>query len=167
VIDEQQDGPATAFPEAVQVLVNNAAQDYCVGVLVSPTQVLTAAHCTGAKTFVVKAPNAPPPNESRATKLGAVAKSSNWYADVEKEDAAMLALDTPIQLDTYPTLLDIGELGDKTVSGVAVGRDAESRRSSLVLSKPLTIRSGTPDGYTTGLTSEYYSSGGDSGGRSF
>ena len=171
VIGEQQDGPPTELPEAVQILVNNQAQDYCTGVLVSPTRVLTAAHCTGGATFVVRAPHAPKTNgriqESKARKAGSVARSHNYYEEVWKEDAATLDLETPIQIDTYPTLEDVGELGEETLRAVAVGRSAEARNASLVKSKELEVRSGAPLGYTTGLVSNYYSSGGDSGGPLF
>lgn len=167
IIDEMQDGSPTELPEVVQVLVNNSAQDYCTGVLVSATRVLTAAHCMGGTSFVVKAPFAPGRPQSNATKGGAVQHSRAFNEEVWKEDAAILNLATPIRLAAYPTLREVGELGEETLTGVAVGREREERNAPLVKSKKITVRSGTPDGYTTGLGSEYYSSGGDSGGPLF
>jgi Trypsin len=37
--------PATIYPEAVTVRVNNSFADFCTGVIVAPRVVLTAAHC--------------------------------------------------------------------------------------------------------------------------
>jgi V8-like Glu-specific endopeptidase len=171
VIASQQDGAPTEFPEVVQVLVNNSAQDYCSGVLVSPTRVLTAAHCMAGATFVVRAPNAPKVNgrapESQARKAGSVTTSSDYNEEITKEDIATLDLSTPITIGAYPTLEDVGELGARTLKAIAVGRNAESRNAPLVKSRPLTVKSGTPMGYTTGLVTQYYSSGGDSGGPLF
>ncbi|MCW5834499.1 MAG: trypsin-like serine protease [Labilithrix sp.] len=172
VIGEQQDGPPTDLPEVVQVLVDNRAQDYCTGVLVSPTRVLTAAHCMGGATFLVRAPHAPGadgrPQESKARKAGSVTSSRSYIAEVWKEDAATLDLETPIRLETYATVEDVGELDEETtLRAVAVGRSAESRDAPLVKSKELAVKSGAPLGYTTGLVSQYYSSGGDSGGPLF
>jgi V8-like Glu-specific endopeptidase len=167
IIESMQDGSPTDMPEVVQVLVNNAAQDYCSGVLISPTRVLTAAHCTGATSFIVKAPFASPAQQANAKVLGVVFHSKNFLEEVEKEDAAILQLDKAITIAAYPKLQDVGELGDKKIQGVAVGRAEEARTAPLVKSKPMTIRSGTNDGYTTGLGSDYFSSGGDSGGPLF
>jgi V8-like Glu-specific endopeptidase len=166
IIDDHQDGDPTGNPEVVQVLINNAAKDYCTGVLVSPTQVLTAAHCAGTS-YTVIAPFAPGKPQSAATR-GAVAEhSSAFNEEVEKEDAEVLELKTPIHIATYASVMEVGELGERTLTGVAVGRAYEDRDAPLVKSVPLSIASGTESGYTTGLHSEYYSSGGDSGGPLF
>ncbi|MFO0742641.1 MAG: trypsin-like serine protease [Labilithrix sp.] len=166
IIDDKQDGAPTDHPEVVQVLVNNTAKDYCTGVLVSATKVLTAAHCAG-KSYTIIAPFAPGKPQSAATR-GAVAEhSSAFNEEVQKEDAAVLILKTPIHLTTYATVREVGELGTKKLTGVAVGRSHEDRNAPLVKSVPLAITSGTESGYETGLHSEYYSSGGDSGGPLF
>jgi V8-like Glu-specific endopeptidase len=166
IIDEKQDGDPTDFPEVVQVLVNNAAKDYCTGVLVSPTQVLTAAHCAGTS-YTIIAPFAPGKPQAAATRGKVAEHSKAFNEEVGKEDAAILNLKTPINIARYATLEEVGELGTKKLKGIAVGRAYEDRNAPLKKSVTLTIRSGTEEGYTTGLGSEYYSSGGDSGGPLF
>jgi hypothetical protein len=166
IVDDKQDGAPTDHPEVVQVLINNAAKDYCTGVLVSPTKVLTAAHCAG-NSYTVIAPFAPGKPQSAATR-GAVAEhSSAFNEEVQKEDAEVLLLKTPIKIENYATIQEVGELGDKSLTGVFVGRSHEDRNAPLVKSVPLKITSGTEAGYTTGLHAEYASSGGDSGGPLF
>lgn len=167
ITEAMQDGEPKDFPEVVQVLVNNTAEDFCTGVLVSPTRVLTAAHCTIASTYTVVAPHAEGAPRRTGKKVGQVHVSSNFDAEVAKEDAAVLDLDAPITVPSYPEMRDVGELGTRTLLGVAVGRKAVERDAPLAKSKRITARSGTPDGYTTGLTSERYSTGGDSGGPLF
>lgn len=166
IIQDKQDGAPTDHPEVVQVLVNNAAKDYCSGVLVSPTKVLTAAHCAGTS-YTIIAPFAPGKPQSAATRGGVAEHSSAFNEEVGKEDAEVLILKTPINLPAYATLREVGELGDKSLTGVFVGRDHEDRNAPLVKSVPLKITSGTEAGYTTGLHAEYASSGGDSGGPLF
>ncbi|HVH40774.1 MAG TPA: trypsin-like serine protease [Labilithrix sp.] len=171
VIAGMQDGAPTDLPEVVQVMVDNKPRDFCTGTLISPTRVITAAHCMGGTSFEVIAPNAGQPygvvQSSKAWQAGSVTRSNNYNEEVEKEDVAFLDLDTPIRSATYATLEDVGELGAQTLRAVAVGRTEAERKAPLVKSKELTVRSATERGYTTGLMSQYYSSGGDSGGPLF
>lgn len=169
ILAGQQAGPATAFPESVQILMPNGV-DFCTGVLVKPDLVVTAAHCllydARWTTWTVRAPfaaGAP----SRTGRLHGVL--SRDYDRPDQGDVGTLRLDAPIALDQYAVLTDIGALADagKTFRAVAVGRDREARDGALVKSKPLTVSSARPEGYPTGLKTEYYSFGGDSGGGLF
>ena len=164
VIDGMQNGAPTNLPESVLIAVGT--KDFCTGVLIAPKLVLTATHCSG-NSYSVTAPYAPTPTTSKATIAGVVAHSNDFNSEVEKEDVMVLKLATAINLTSYPSIRDTGELGAKKTYGVGVGRDRESRNSNLVKSQVLTVTSGTDDGYTTGLESQYYSSGGDSGGPLF
>jgi hypothetical protein len=167
IVPSSQDGPSSDLPEAVQIMMPNGI-DYCTGVLVKPDIVVTAAHCLLRKwtTWTVRAPFAPNAEVRRATLHGVLTRD---YMDPTRSDIGALRLDAPIVLPAYGELTEIGGAVDRgeTFRAVAVGRERETPRAALVRSKPLAVRSGAPDGYPTGLATEYYSLGGDSGGGLF
>jgi hypothetical protein len=169
IVETAQDGPASAFPEAVQILMPNGA-DYCTGVLVKPDVVATAAHCllhdASWTTWSVRAPFAPGAPSRTGRLFGVLSRE---YDDPKNGDVGTLRLDLPITLAVYAELRDIGAAADsgRTFRAVAVGRAREARDGALVRSKALTVRSARADGYPTGLRTEYYSFGGDSGGGLF
>jgi hypothetical protein len=166
---DAQSGLATALPEAVQILMQNG-RDYCTGVLVAPNRVVTAAHCIlhdpSWTQWTVRASNAPGAPSVQARFHGVVSRS---YESAENGDVGVLALDAPIRLATYATLTDVGARADggETFRAVVVGRARQARDAAIVKSKPLTVSSARSDGYRTGLKTEYYSEGGDSGGGLF
>lgn len=163
ITPEMQDGPATDFPETVQILHGNG-EDYCTGVLVSDKVVLGAAHCIWGTNYTIKAPFAP---GAPTRKVASIKTLGRAYADdVGAPDIGILVLDRPITLPAYATLTKIGTQADdgQTFEGVAIGRSREARTAPLVRSKRLTITSGVEHGYTTGLRTQYFSTGGDSGG---
>lgn len=163
---EMQDGPATAFPESVQILHGNG-EDYCTGVLVSDRVVLGAAHCIWGTSYTIKAPFAPGAPTRKVTRIAVI--SRKYANDVAAADIGILVLDQPITLPQYGVLTKIGSEVDngKSYEGVAVGRSKEARTAPLVRSKKLTITSGKDAGYSTGLHTPYFSTGGDSGGPLF
>lgn len=89
--------------------------------------------------------------------------------DPASRDIGYLLLDKPIDLPRYavPTIIGAQVDGGTTLKGVAVGRKYEARTAPLVRSKVLNIESGKPAGYSTGLRTETYSEGSDSGGPLF
>jgi hypothetical protein len=166
IVGSMQAGTATAFPEAVQILHGNGV-DYCTGVLVSPTVVLGAAHCIWGTAYTVKAPFAPGAPSRKVLRSKVI--SRGYATDPASPDVGVLVLDAPIQLTQYAEPTSIGAEADRgnSFKGVAVGRSKEQRTAPLVRSTLLTITSGTSAGYTTGLRTPYYSTGGDSGGPLF
>ena len=166
IVGSKQAGTATAFPEAVQILHGNGV-DYCTGVLVSPTVVLGAAHCIWGTAYTVKAPFAPGAPSRKVVRSKVI--SRGYSNDPASPDVGVLVLEAPITLAQYAVLTSVGAEADrgKTYQGVAVGRSKEQRTAPLVRSTLLTITSGNSAGYTTGLRTPYYSTGGDSGGPLF
>jgi hypothetical protein len=166
ITPEMQDGPATDFPETVQILHGNGT-DYCTGVLVSAKVVLGAAHCIWGTSYTVKAPFAPGAPTRKVTRSAVVTRK--YADDVAAADVGILVLDQPITLAQYAVPTKIGREvdGGRTFQGVAVGRSREQRTAPLVRSKRLAIASGAQHGYTTGLRTPYFSTGGDSGGPLF
>ena len=160
---DQQAGPSTELPEAVLIAIGS--HDYCTGVLIAPKLVLTATHCNGSS-YSVTAPFAPGGSATSTAKQ--FAKVSGDYSnDPAVEDVKVLKLDNAIQLASYPEARDVTLAGNAKLHGVAVGRKLEQRNTTPVKSVVLTVTSGDPTGYTTGLNTEYYSGGGDSGGPLF
>ncbi len=166
IVGSMQAGTASAFPEAVQILSGNGV-DYCTGVLVSPTIVLGAAHCIWGTAYTVKAPFAPGAPSRKVVRSKVL--SRNYSNDAAAPDVGILVLQAPIKLAQYAVPTSIGADADRGASyqGVAVGRSFEARTAPLVRSTVLTITSGAAAGYTTGLHTPYYSTGGDSGGPLF
>lgn len=163
ITPSMQDGAATDFPETVQILHGNGT-DYCTGVLVSDKVVLGAAHCIWGTSYTIKAPFAPGAPTRKVVRSNVIGR--RYAGDVAAADVGILVLDQPIVLPQYATLAKIGDAvdGGRTFEGVAVGRSREARTAPLVRSKRLTITSGAEHGYTTGLRTQYFSTGGDSGG---
>jgi secreted trypsin-like serine protease len=163
ITPEMQDGAASEFPETVQILHGNGT-DYCTGVLVSDKVVLGAAHCIWGTSYTIKAPFAPGAPTRRVVSSKTLGRE--YSNDVGAPDVGVLVLDQPITLPRYATLTKIGPAvdGGQSFEGVAVGRGHEARTAPLVRSKRLTITSGKDHGYTTGLRTQYFSTGGDSGG---
>lgn len=159
--------PATAFPEAIVLTANGFVP--CSGVLLSPTVVLTAGHCslgaTVAPSFTITAPNAPDSSGKPQTSTS----SHDWSPynnDVKtSSDVRLVFLDAPITIATYPTIQKAeAAAGTKVVD---VGRTLNGSITQTDYVSPEVIING--DASSLGLPNNYQatpdiSEDGDSGG---
>ena len=150
----------------------------CATYSLSPCAVLTDAHCVVdppgkavTRLWVAHPPNGPgtpTKNLVRVTyRVDPMVKQDLDRPEIP--DVALVYLDTPLILDAYavPTVVTKAELDSNKVFGIAVGRAVESAADGrMVMTAPLAVMSDRPE-YTHGLSTEMYSSHGDSGGGLF
>ena len=158
---------ATDYPESVLLLmtVNGTPKSLCSGSLLAPNVVLTAGHCVhGFDSWTVTAPFA-----GGQTSVTSQAVTYDWNTDSDNvdpdaHDIALVLLDTPITLASYPTLADVAlPDGSKVVN---VGRINNGQLSSTALykSKPVTVTSAASSGYPFDYMASEVIEHGDSGG---
>ncbi len=110
---------ATDYPESV--LVNF----FCSGTLIAPKVVLTAGHCQGAGPYTITAPHA-------GNQVATGSHDQSFFDGDPKtsHDLLLVFLDTPITLDTYPTLTS--ELPPNGTVVVDIGRSQDGQISSTL-----------------------------------
>lgn len=161
---------ATDFPESVLLLmkVGGSPKSLCSGSLVAPTVVLTAGHCAhGFDSWSVTAPFA-----NGQTSSSTKAMTFDWHVDGDNvdpdyHDVALVLLDTPINIASYPTLAT-GPLADSS-KVVNVGRinNGQLSNTALYMSKPVTVKSAASSGYPFDYMATEVIEHGDSGGPVF
>ncbi|MDB4935134.1 MAG: hypothetical protein JWP87_2106 [Labilithrix sp.] len=179
---------ASAYTEGARVKVNNAANDFCSGVVIAPRVVLTAAHCiafnpTSAMnatrgTWTITAPFAAGGAQVRTVSInqwdtyepnfttlsGGV---SNYDSHPELHDLGLLYVDTAFTGISFPTLSRTRyPIGASHPQVSAVGRAFVGETAGLVLSQPVAM-SGSASGYLNDNTTPVVTNGGDSGGGLF
>jgi hypothetical protein len=154
---------ASDHPEAVLVDMGGAA---CSGSVIAPRVVLTAGHCVdGESTWTITAPYAG--NQRASSRKGI---TLDWKdvggdaVDPSKHDVGLVILDTPIMLTTYPPLAK-NPLADGAQI-VNLGRidDGSFSSTDLFVSKPITIKDASGDGFPYDYISTEIIQPGDSGG---
>jgi hypothetical protein len=170
---------AAAYSEAVRVQVNNAQSDFCSGVLIAPSVLMTAAHCivfNQGGTWTITAPFTATGSQVRTASNGEPMDPAFYnvtYADYdthsELHDTGLVYLDTPITGVTFPSLTAMRYPPSGTTPAVsAVGRMSVNASAGLVLSAavPLSPTNGTT-GYPFDNKTPRVTNGGDSGGPLF
>lgn len=149
---------ATDYPEAALI---NAPGYYCSGSIIAPRIVLTAGHCVSANSYTVKAPFAS--QSAHGSRKWTDYVATGETVNPNTLDVAVIILDTPINLSSYPRL-GANQVDDGT-NVVNVGRiqDGHLSTSTLFFGSPVAVRDAAPQ-----FPKAYFSSviiqSGDSGG---
>ncbi len=161
---------ATDYPEGVLLLmqVGGQSKSLCSGALIAPRVVLTAGHCVhGFDSWTVKAPFA-----NNQTSVTSTAITNDWNSgadnvDPDTHDVALVLLDTPINLASYPTIAAAPLADGSNVVNVGRINNGQLSNTALYKSKPLPVTSATSIGYPFDYQASEVIEHGDSGGPVF
>jgi V8-like Glu-specific endopeptidase len=152
---------ASAYPEAALI----DTQDFiCSGTVIAPRVALTAGHCVvGASEWRVTTPfskNQTALGHSSFTQYKATGESVNG----KTIDVAVIILDTPINLASYPTLAT-APVADGT-KGVNIGRIKNDQASftRLFAGTSVSLSDATSEGFPLDYVAKEIIESGDSGG---
>jgi hypothetical protein len=159
--------PLELLSEAVYVLMKSSEDDYewmCTGALVAKDVVLTAGHCLGDP-FVAWEVVAPLAKDKPRVSASYSAALGYGGDDPSAPDIGFLKLDTPIELPAYAQMTDISERVDKgeKLTGVAIVRTDEEPLAPFKSVDNLEISSTKNIGYEQGISTPFFTHGGDSG----
>lgn len=154
-------------PEVVSVFMEDRKGGgwMCTGTLISPTEVITAAHCLDPEMFVryvIVAPSIVGDNTFRGSSVRIFGGS---YEAVENPDLGLLVLKDRVTLAAYAELADVVSRvqAGEAVQAAAIVRATEDPDSDFERTSPMLVTSTVDFGYDHGFGTPLFSKGGDSG----
>lgn len=149
---------ATDYPEAALI---NGQGFYCSGAVIAPRVVLTAGHCAHGSRFTVKAPFV---NKSATgTRFWTDYVATGETVNPNTLDVAVIILDSPIQLASYPTLNPNKLANGTEVVNVGRIKDGSLSTTTLYYGAPVAVTDGAPS-FPKAYRSPVLIQSGDSGG---
>jgi hypothetical protein len=164
------DANTLTHPEVVYVLMDgkDGLTWFCTGTLVSPTVVVTAAHCLQSSKFNSWEVLAPTVTGRPRAAAQPTMYDEDW-AEVENADLGILKIATAITLPEYAVLAEVTadvESG-KTVMTRTIVRTGELPEAPFKKTGEMKLSSTVRYGYDHGFGVPLYSHGGDSGAGMF
>ncbi len=161
---------ATEYPESVLLLmkIGGTPRSLCSGSLIAPNVVITAGHCVhGFDSWTVTAPFA-----NGQTSVTTKATTFDWSSgadnvDPNTHDVALVLLDTPINVASYPTIASAPLADGSKVVNVGRINNGQLSNTALYKSKPLPVTSASSAGYPFDYQASEVIEHGDSGGPVF
>jgi uncharacterized membrane protein YgcG len=161
---------ATEYAESVLLMMKVGGQpkSLCSGSLIAPNVVITAGHCVhGFDSWTVTAPFA-----HGQTSFTTKAVTYDWNSgaenvDPDTHDVALVLLNTPINIDSYPTIASSPLADGEKVVNVGRINNGQLSNTALYKSKPLAVTSAADQGYPFDYMASEIIEHGDSGGPVF